>query len=292
MTEERHHPMSLSAPPAEFTGEIHVYEPHRAGMPKLGPYLRQLKSRRSFLWELSRTSLRAANQNTLLGQVWLVLNPLLLGAVYYLLVYVVRGSHAGGDFFPHLLAGLFAYYFISGAMSAGARSVTSGGRLILNSAFPRIILPLSSTLTAFVRFLPTLVIWLVVAVISGVPLGPHLLLAVPYIGLIALFASGAAFLVATLHVYFRDIASFLPYFIRLWLYLSPVLYFPHEMWDRLGAISAVNPLYFLLGGWTELLVEGDVRPDLFLGATAWSIGLFVAGALFLVSREREFAVRL
>ncbi|NHC15478.1 ABC transporter permease [Motilibacter deserti] len=292
--------MSISATPSDaatrpddYSPERHVYEPHRAGMPKFGPYVRQLWHRRSFLWELSRSNLRTANQNTALGQLWLVLNPLLLGAVYFLLVNILRGGEHPDNFFPHLLAGLFAYYFVSGSMTAGARSVTSGGRLILNTAFPRLLLPLSSTLTAFLRFLPTLVVYAVVHVVNGVDVGPHLLLAVPMIVELALFAAGAAFLVATLHVYFRDTAAFLPYFVRIWLYLSPVLYFPEQMYDRLGALSYVNPLYFLLGGWTEVLVEGTIpSATMLLGGAAWSVGLFVIGATFLVSREREFAVRL
>src|SRR3712207_821709 len=119
----------------EFTGERHVYVPHSVGLPPLGSYVRELWRRREFARELSRTQLREQHFNTVFGQLWLVLNPLLLGLVYFILIDIlrVRGS-AGGDFFAHLLAGLFAYYFVANAMQLGVKSVTKGGRLILNSA--------------------------------------------------------------------------------------------------------------------------------------------------------------
>src|SRR5215213_11120533 len=70
----------------EFTATRHVYEPHVVGLPKIRPYVRKLWRRREFASELSRTKLRAQHYNTVLGQLWLVLNPLLLGIVYFILV--------------------------------------------------------------------------------------------------------------------------------------------------------------------------------------------------------------
>ena len=69
---------------------------------------------------MARTSLRAQHFNTAFGQLWLVLNPLLLAGVYFMLVDILRGrARAAPDFFAHLLAGLFAYYFVSDSIRAG-----------------------------------------------------------------------------------------------------------------------------------------------------------------------------
>ena len=92
----------------EFTSVRHVYEPHRVGLPPLGSYLRELWRRREFALELSRTDLRAQHYNTLFGQLWLILNPLLLACVYYVLVDILRARAGGIDFFAHLMAALFA----------------------------------------------------------------------------------------------------------------------------------------------------------------------------------------
>lgn len=277
----------------DFVTERHVYEPHRAGLPKFRPYVRALWRRREFGFELARSSLRAAHFGTVFGQLWLVLSPLLLGAVYYVLVVIISGQTKGAEFFAHLLAGLFAFYFISGSMTTGSKSVVGGGRLIMNMAFPRVLLPLSAVLTAFLRFLPTMVVLAVVCVLARVPVGLHLVLVLPLLALMVVFAAGMAMVFATLQVYFRDTANFLPYFTRMWLYLSPVLYYADQVPDKLRPFAVFNPLFWLLGAWGELIVRGDVPPPgVWLGCVLWAVGTFVAGWLFLTSREREFAVRI
>jgi len=70
----------------EFEPIYHHYTPHRAGLPPLVPYFRELWSRREFAAEMSKATLRGANVNTVFGQLWLILNPLLMAGVYYLLV--------------------------------------------------------------------------------------------------------------------------------------------------------------------------------------------------------------
>src|SRR3712207_1892689 len=100
----------------EWTSEHHVYEPHVTGLPQLRSYVRELWRRREFALELSRTRLRAQHFNTVFGQLWLLLNPLLLALVYFVLVDILRQGSRGDEFFGHLMAGLFAYYFVSNAM--------------------------------------------------------------------------------------------------------------------------------------------------------------------------------
>ena len=277
----------------EFTSERHVYEPHKIGLPPLGPYVHELWRRREFAREMARTNLRAQHFNTAFGLFWLVLNPLLLAAVYFLLVYILRSGSRGVDFFAHLLAGLFAYYFISDSIRLSVKSVTGGGRLILNTAFPRALLPLSGVITAFMRFLPTLIVYIPVHIIAGLPVGPSLLWIFPLIFLMFVMASGAAMLVSALQVYFRDVKNFLPYFLRIWLYASPVLYYAKEVPDGIRWILVVNPLGGLLTAWSDVIILGHApEADALALAAAWSFAIFVVGAGFFISREREFAVRL
>jgi ABC-type polysaccharide/polyol phosphate export permease len=277
----------------EFTSERHVYEPHRVGLPPLGSYLRELWRRREFAFELSRTELRAQHYNTALGQLWLVLSPLLLACVYFVLVDILRARTGGIEFFAHLMACLFAYYYVTDAIRQAVRSVVGGGRLILNTAFPRVLLPGSSVVTAFWRFLPTIAIYIPVHLAVGLPIGPELLWLLPVFALLTLLATGLAMLVAAGQVYFRDLKNFLTYALRLWLYSSPILYFAHEVPDRYQFLLFLNPLAPLLTAWSDVLDRG-VAPDpadLLVGAV-WATAFVVGGALFFISREREFAVRL
>ena len=277
----------------DFAEEHHVYEPHLVGLPPLVPYVREAWRRRSFAFELSRTKLRTQHFNTVFGQLWLVLNPLLLTGVYFILVDILRAGQRGEDFFAHLMAGIFAYYFVSGAVRDATKSVVSGGRLILNTAFPRVLLPLASVTIAWKRFLPTVAIYVPVHFAMGLPVGPELLWVLPIVGLFLVLASGLAMIVAALQVYFRDLKSFMPYLLRVWLYASPVLYYAHEMPQQYRFLLDVNPLGQLLAAWSDVINQGQAPTVHELTvAGAWAFGMLVVGFLYFVSREREFAVRL
>lgn len=288
---------AISAPsrerPDDFGTEWHVYEPHKVGLPPLGPYFRALWMRRQFLFELARTNLRAQHFNTTLGQLWLILNPVLLAFVYFTLVYIVRQGARGPEFLAHLMMSLFAFRLVSTSVGQGARSVVGGGRLILNTAFPRLLLPLESVLTSVMRFLPTVLIYAIVHAIVGLPVGFHLLWAVPILALFVLFAAGAAMVTATAQVYFRDLANFLPYFTRIWLYTSPILFYVEDVPSGLKPILSANPLFPMLGALNDVVNEGqNPSAGFLLWGLAWAAGTAVVGALFFISREREFAIRL
>jgi teichoic acid transport system permease protein len=273
---------------------VHVFTPYRSGLPNLRTYLRDLWERRQFALELSRTQLRAQHVNTLFGQIWLVLNPLLLTLVYFLLVTILTGGQEDpAAYLAHIMAGLFVFYYFSGCLSGGASSVVGGGRLILNTAFPKALLPLAAVLVAARRFLPTLVIYGVLHLATGRGLSWAMLWGVPIFVLITIFSVGCSLIFATANVYFRDTQSFLPYVLRIWLYLSPILWYPEQVPHSLEPFSHVNPLFSILGSWSEAVVEGKAPdPAMLLAALGWAVAAMLVGSYVFLSREREFAVRI
>jgi ABC-type polysaccharide/polyol phosphate export permease len=277
----------------EFTARRHVYEPHKVGLPPIVPYMRELWRRREFAVELSRTNLRAQHFDTAFGQLWLILNPILLGFVYFLLVDILHHHKHANQFFAHLLSGLFLYYFLQQSLTQGVKSVVTGGKLILNSAFPRALLPLAAVRTAFLRFMPTMLIYIPVHIFTGRPVTWQLLW-VPAIILVLVFLStGLTMILAAGQVYFRDLDNFLPYVLRIWLYTTPILYYAREVPERYQWVLDANPIGKLFTAWSDVLIEGTAPTyrGIALGA-AWGIGLFIVGFLFFMSREREFAVRI
>ena len=102
--------------------------------------MRELWRRREFAVELSRTKLRAQHFNTVFGQLWLVLNPLLLAGVYFVLVDILRSGERRGLLRPpdgRAVRLLLRH----GLDPQGGEVGRLGGRLILNTAFPRALLP-------------------------------------------------------------------------------------------------------------------------------------------------------
>ncbi len=274
----------------------HVYLPYRAGLPPLKKYFADVWARRQFVAEYARSTIRAANTQTVFGQIWLIMNPLLLAGVYYLLVAVLAGDKfgSGTTILAQITGGLFIFNLMSGAMLAGAQSIVTGGKLILNMNFPRLLMPLGALRISWSRFWPTLPVYLVIRATTGEPFSWTMLLGVVFIVLMVLFAAGLAAFFATLMVYFRDTTSFLPYVTRIWLYTSPVLWpvsTPVGTWAE-GWIY-LNPLYSLVGGWQQVMLENTVPSgQTFLIAAAWAFGVLILGTVVFLRRERDFAVRI
>lgn len=277
---------------APVSTPLQVYEPFRAGLPKLGKYWKSLWSRRTFISEYSKSELREQHFDSVFGQMWLVLNPLLLSGVYFILIVIIGGS-TDSDRYVHLTATLFLFYLIANSLTGGVKSITAGQRLILNTAFPRVMLPISAVVIAIFKFIPTLVVFLVIKAVVGSKFSIEMLWAIPVLMISVFLALGLAITISCINVYFRDIASFLPYLTRTLLYLSPILYEASALNPNLKALEVVNPLFPILDSWSRALVHGEVpQTSSMLQGLAWAAGIFFIGTYFFLSREREFAVRL
>jgi len=264
-------------------------------LPPIGPYLSDTASHLQFAFEKARLDRRGTHKNTWFGRLWNVLNPMLLGLVYWLLVIVIfdRGGDSGIAVLAQILAGLFLYQLPSGALNLGAKSIVGGGSFILNTRLPRMILPISAVISAFLNFVPSLLILGVFQVLAGFPITWNLLWIVPIIAVLTVLSLGLALVIATLNVYFRDVASFLPYVIRITLYLSPVIYMYDRIADTHNWALLANPFGGLFASWQQVIIEGTPPSFEYMAAgLAWAaLSLFVGIVMFL-RREREFAVRL
>jgi len=259
-------------------------------------YLTDLWARREFAWYLAMGNLKARNATTTLGLFWWVLNPLLLGAVYWLVFGVLfdRGEVDGVAFLPFLLSGIFPFFFTQQAMTAGVNSITANAKLLANINFPRLTLPLSAILESFVGFLTSIgVYFAIVGPIDGIWPGWNTLWLFPTVALHVVFNFGLATLVARIAVPFRDLNNLVPYFTRLWLYLSPILYPPSFLdgqaaWVRFGI--RLNPLESFLGLYRYALVGMPVdKSSALLLAAAWAFGIAFFGALWFVKYEGRMA---
>ena len=269
-----------------------VYEPFKAGLPPMRAYLRSLWRRRAFISEFARSELREQNYGSVFGQLWLVLNPLLLSGVYFLLIYVIGGT-SDEIRFGHLTATLFLFYLLANSLTGGVKAITSGQRLILNTSFPRIMLPISAVVVAIFKFLPTLAVAFTIHAILGLPYSWHMLWAFPILALAIVMGLGMAIMISCINVYFRDISSMLPYLTRSLLYLSPILYEASSISSNIKQFQIVNPIFYLLDSWSRVMVHAQAPTTFAMVHTAiFALTIFIVGTYFFLSRERDFAVRL
>jgi len=272
-----------------------VYESTATGMPPLRPYLTELWGRRRFIWHLARSDLKAEHYDSAIGQLWVILDPLLLAAVYFLLRTVVRPAGAGAvrnEIIAHLVWAVFMFTFMSNAMMAGARSLLNGRGLIMNAAFPRAVLPITAMIKSVFDFLPTVLVYFAFHLVLGQPFGLALFALPLIIVILTLMGLGLGLLFAPLMVFYRDTAGFLPYVTKVWLYVTPVLYFVREIPPALLIYLRFNPLYPSFAALEQIFNAQWPSPTYLLAASAWAIGFFLVGAVAFLARERDFAVRL
>ena len=271
----------------------YIYEPYKKGLPELKPYFREMWRRRDFAFEMASADSKSQHGDSLLGRAWMVLTPMLLALVYYVLVFIIREKATGPEFLVHLIAGVFLIHFISGSMNKGAQSVTGGGKLVTNRSFPKLLLPLTATITKFKEFLPTIFILFLIFAVSGLDFHVSQLLIFPLTFLAFLTAFGLSAVLATAQVYLRDTKNLIPFAGRFLLYSSPVLYLPEHVPSSMTAITVLNPVFGLVSAWSEAVVMGRF-PTAMMWATStfWAFGLFLIGTYVFLSREREFSVRI
>lgn len=267
-----------------------VYEPIGRAGPKVRPYLRNVWANRRLAYHLARATQKARHYDTWFGQLWAVLNPLLLAGVYLLVIDVILGSSRDLIF---LLAGIFVFYYTRNAVGLGAQSIIGGSSVVMQTALPRALLPIASSISALMLFAPMLGVYAIFHVGASKPIRLALLLIPLLVAIQAVFNLGLGLLFATLTVYFRDTRALLPYLLRIWLYVSPVLYTVADIPERIRPFMAINPMYPLLASWHGILFEGRFPSPGYVGAAlAWACLSLVAGGWVFLSREREFAVRI
>ena len=209
----------------------------------------EVRSRRRLIGYLVRADMKKRGADTLLGNIWWVLDPLLQMAVYYIFVTILaRGLYP--DYALFIFSAILPWKWFNAVITDATGSVVKSEQLIKQIAFPKIVLPISSATAGVVGFafglIPLLAVILVTdAGNAGTPgsitrLSPYFLL-IPLIAVIQyVFTIAVAILVSAANVFFRDLGNVIRHFLRLWFYLSPGLY-ALERLDGIGFIRQ-NPI--------------------------------------------------
>ena len=260
----------------------------------LRQYLADMWAYREFAATAPMAQVQAKSNETVLGKAWNLLNPLFLIAIYYLIFQVILGieSRRGvDDYLPFLTVGVITYNFIRTSTNGGSLSVVKGRRLMQSLYFPRALLPLSSTITQGLAHLWAIGALAILLPIMGVRPTPTLLLFPVAVLLTALMNFGLALIAARFTFHFRDFNNFLPYVLRVGMYVSGVL-IPINS-DMIGNsillfVLRATPTFALIEVTRETLLGEPLDPVMWAVATAWSLGLLTVGFWYFRQAENEY----
>jgi lipopolysaccharide transport system permease protein len=183
----------------------------------------EIVSRRRLVRYLVQADLKKKGANTLLGNIWWVLDPLLQMVVYVVFVAVILQASTP-DYPLFILAAILPWKWFTASVNDATSSVVSQERLIKQIQFPKIVLPVAATTAGIVGFGFGLIALAVIMLFYADRVSINLAF-IPVIAVVQyVFTLGMALAVASVNVFFRDLGNVLRHVLRLWFYLSPALY--------------------------------------------------------------------
>lgn len=276
--------------------------------------LQKIVDRYQYSWillkELVKTDFKLRYQGSMLGMAWSVLRPLMLFAVMY--VVFVRFLRFGAGI-PHFAVSLLLaqtlWSFFQEATSQGMRAIVDRGDLLRKINFPKYIVVISSTVSAFINLLISLAVVFIFMIINGVEFRWTVILFPLLIIELYVFALAIAFLLSTLYVKFRDIGHIWDVIMQIWFYLTPIIYPLSQIINMGGygllvakALLVLNPVaqviqdarYVMVTTQTETIwnTVGTGSPLLRVVPAVLIAVVFIIGVVVFRKNSRGFAEEL
>ncbi|MBL8132603.1 MAG: ABC transporter permease [Anaerolineae bacterium] len=266
-------------PPAPARYHIRVKPASRwADLP-----IRELWQFRDLLVVLTLRDIKLRYKQTVIGILWVVLQPLIAALIFAFVFGRVANLQSGDvPYLAFVFAALLPWNAFSGALQRAGGSLVASAQLISKVYFPRLIIPMAAALGVLVDFAVSLVVMLVILLLSGYGLTLNLL-AIPFLLLITLInAVAIGTLISALSVFYRDFTYALPFLIQVWLYASPVVYAADIITGPLRPLYLINPMVGIIAGFRWAFFGGAVFPagEVVLSAVFGAVALAVSLIVF------------
>ncbi len=249
--------------------------------------LKELFSYHHLLFRLVKKEFLINYQQTLLGPLWVLFQPIITTVTYVFVFNKVIRVSTGGKLPPVLFnfSGIVLWNFFNDSFSATSKIFRDNIHIFSKVYFPRLIVPFALIITQFFRFLIQLGLLIIILVYFIAFKGFNVaftwyLLTLPFVifivGMISL-SIGLFFSIITAK--YRDLSNFVDIFIRVLLFITPIIYPLSAVKENIRWIVALNPLtplfeLFRLG----MLGQGTVSP----GQILYSIIFMILSLVFTI----------
>lgn len=254
--------------------------------------VREVVQSHELLLSLAWRDLRARYKQTILGVVWVVMQPLFAAGIFSFVLNLVAGLQ-GPDGMPYFLftfTGLVAWNGFAAVLSRSSGALVGNAALVTKIYFPRLVLPLSTVLTVFVDFLVSLsLLTLLVMLLWHLP-GATVLFMPVCVALLWMMALGVGLCVAAIAVSYRDALYVLPVAVQFLMWSSAIIFPTDQVPERYIPFLYLNPIVSIVEAFRwSVLGAGEVRWGYFAYAALATLLLLACGAFAFRRMERRFA---
>jgi lipopolysaccharide transport system permease protein len=253
--------------------------------------IRELWEHRELLYFLTWRDIKVRYKQTALGAAWAIIQPFFTMLVFSL--FFGKLAKIPSDGLPYPLfcyAALVPWTLFSNGLTQSAASLVSNSNLVRKIYFPRLAIPISTVLSAFVDFGVTLGVLLAMMLYYGVLPGINIVW-LPYFIVLALVTSlGTGLWLSALSVQFRDVRYVIPFLTQFWMFATPITYPSSLLQQPWRSVYGINPMVGVVEGfrWT-LLGTRTNHVSILIVSTLTSLAVLLGGAYYFRRLERNFA---
>ncbi|MGV3762462.1 ABC transporter permease [Parapedobacter sp.] len=209
--------------------------------------IRELSQYKGLILRLSKRDLLAGYQQTLIGPLWVVVQPLLTTLTY--VVIFSRIARIGTDDVPPLLfylPGIILWNYFSESLNGTMNTFHYNAHIFNKVFFPRLVVPASQVLTSSFRMIIQFLIFILIygfyMVSNGLVVNKAILFVPVSLLLCAGFAFGAGLIISVVTAKYKDLDTVLQFVLRLFMFAAPVVYSSTMVPDEWRWLFWLNPL--------------------------------------------------
>jgi ABC-type polysaccharide/polyol phosphate export permease len=272
--------MSVPTSEAVAPPRATAHRPSTLGLVREG--VSELFGRYRLISYLVGADLKRTHADTIFGQLWWILDPLLQMGIYFILVQIIFQRNVP-DYPLFLFAAILPWKWFTTTLGDATNAVTGRQNLLRQVQFPKLILPTASVVAGTISFLIGLLALSLVYLFYLERLSLWVVL-IPVIAFVQfVFTLSLAIVLSAVNAFYRDVQNVLSHALRLWFYVSPILYsLDHIGNKRVETILSFNPFSAILASYRNV-TWGETAPDwigLLLVLAASIVLLTAAIALF------------
>ncbi|HKS08695.1 MAG TPA: ABC transporter permease [Pyrinomonadaceae bacterium] len=255
----------------------------------------ELPARADLIFSFAKRDLLGRYKGSALGIAWAVLTPVVMIAIFTFIFAGIFGARFGindshWDYALYLFCGLLPWSMFQETVQQSSNTIVANANLVKRVVFPLETLPAAQAFAAVGNQLFATIALLIatIAIRQSLQLTALWLpvLLIPQL----LFALGAAWLIASLGVFLRDIAQGITLLLMAWMYLTPIIYPESIVPERFRWFIGINPFTALIRSYRRIFLDG-LAPDWrgLLYFTVVALVIFLFGYWWFARTRKNFA---